>query len=156
MNQVRTPTNAAPEPTASEHEVFFGILKAAELLARSLSDTLRPFHLTLSQYSVLRALRHGQSSEGLGCREVGARLASRGPDITRLLDRLEARGLISRRRARPDRRVVRAQITEEGLAMLKVLDEAIGRLQARHLGHLGARDLSVLGTLLQATVDAAS
>jgi DNA-binding MarR family transcriptional regulator len=130
--------------------VFVGILRVAEAFTNSLAETLKPFQLTLSQYSVLQALRHTEP-EGLGCREVGERLRSRDPDITRLLNRLEARGFISRRRERPDRRVVRAQITERGRALLKTIDRLVGRLQARHLGHLGARKLSALRALLEAT-----
>ena len=83
--------------------------------------------------------RIGCFADAPGCREVGERLRSREPDITRLLDRLEARGFITRRRERPDRRVVRAQITDQGLQMLRDLDTHVAALHARHLGHLGPR-----------------
>jgi DNA-binding MarR family transcriptional regulator len=145
------PSNAIEPGGASEH-VFLGIMRVAEMFTRALSETLRPSRLTLSQYSVLRALRHGEA-EGLRCRDVGERLVSRDPDITRLLDRLEARGFISRRREGADRRVVRAQITQQGLDLLESVDALVRDLYARYLGHFGQRELGTFASLLKATVE---
>jgi DNA-binding MarR family transcriptional regulator len=78
-------------------------------------------------------------------------LITRDPDITRLVDRLETRGLVTRHRGRPDRRVVRMQITAEGRLLLQQLDEPIGQLHARHLAPMGKRNLSTLSSLLKAT-----
>jgi DNA-binding MarR family transcriptional regulator len=102
----------------------------------------------VSQYNVLRTLRHA-GSEGLTCGEVSERLSTRDSDITRLLDRLELLGLIARRRDRPDRRIVRTKITEEGTGVLNAIDTLIGELQVRHLGHLGPKRLSAFGALLK-------
>jgi DNA-binding MarR family transcriptional regulator len=131
-----------------EHDVFLGILRIAETFTRALTEVLEPFRLTLSQYNVLRTLRHS-GSEGLTCGEVSQRLSTRDSDITRLLDRLELLGLIARRRDRPDRRVVRTKITTEGTGVLKAIDKLIGELQVRHLGHLGPKRLSAFGALLR-------
>jgi DNA-binding MarR family transcriptional regulator len=144
------PIDPTGRPIPPERHVFHGILRVADVFTRGLSEVLRPFNLSLSQYNVLQALRHTESG-GLGCREVGAQLVSRDPDVTRLLDRLEARGLISRRRERPDRRVVRTQITEEGLELLKTVDELVAKLHARHLNHLGLQELSTFNALLRST-----
>jgi DNA-binding MarR family transcriptional regulator len=135
---------------AREHDVFHGVLKMAEVFTRALTEILEPFRLTLNQYNVLRTLRHS-GSHGLTCGEVSDRLSTRDPDITRLLDRLELLGLVARRRERPDRRVVRTQITEQGTGVLDAVDKLIGELQLRHLGHLGAKKLSAFSTLLKAT-----
>jgi DNA-binding MarR family transcriptional regulator len=133
---------------AQEHDVFHGILRMAEVFSRALSEILQPFRLTLSQYNVLQALRH-TGSEGLTCGEVSERLSTRDSDITRLLDRLELLGFVARRRERPDRRVVRTQITEQGSGVLEAVDKLIGELQVRHLGHLGAKKLSAFSALLK-------
>ena len=133
---------------APEHDVFFGILRMAEVFARALSEILEPFRLTLSQFNVLQNLRD-TASKGLTCGEVGERLSTRDPDITRLLDRLELLGFVARRRERPDRRVVRTHITEQGTAVLKAIDKLVGELQSRHLGHLGPKKLSTFSALLQ-------
>jgi DNA-binding MarR family transcriptional regulator len=135
---------------ASEHDVFVGILRIADAFTRGLSEILEPFRLTLSQYRVLQALRHS-SVAGLTCGEIGDRLSARDPDITRLLDRLELLGLIARRRERPDRRVVRTQITEEGAGVLTTIDGLVAELQARLLTRLGVGKLSMLSALLKAT-----
>jgi DNA-binding MarR family transcriptional regulator len=76
-------------------------------------------------------------------------LTSRDPDITRLLDRLEVLGFVTRRRERPDRRVVRTQITEQGSGVLDAVDKLIGELQVRHLGHLGPKKLGAFSALLK-------
>jgi DNA-binding MarR family transcriptional regulator len=134
----------------SDQQVFLGIVRAAETLTRHLTDVLEPFRLTLSQYSVLDSLRHADDT-GLACGELADRLITRDPDITRLVDRLETRGLVMRHRGRPDRRVVRTQITAEGRLLLQQLDEPIGRLHARHLAPMGKRNLGTLSSLLKAT-----
>src|SRR5438093_12212150 len=107
-----------------EQHVFLGILRVAETFTRSLAEMLRPFRLTLSQYSVLQALRHTET-DGLKCREVGDRLISRDPDITRLLDRLEGRGFIGRRREGADRWVVRAPLTDDGLDLASYVGDGV-------------------------------
>jgi DNA-binding MarR family transcriptional regulator len=107
---------------------------------------LKTEELSPTQYNVLRILRG--APEGLLCGEVAARMISRDPDITRLLDRLEKRGLIARCRQDRDRRMVLARITEEGLALLEQLDEAIQEVHRRQLGHLGQKRLRALRSLL--------
>jgi DNA-binding MarR family transcriptional regulator len=135
---------------AREHDVFLGILRMADVFTRALIEILAPFRLTLSQYSVLQALRH-TNPEGMTCGEVSQRLSTRDPDITRLLDRLELLGLVARRRERPDRRVVRTQITEAGAGVLNAVDKLVEELQARHLGHLGLKKLATFSALLKLT-----
>lgn len=142
------PEDALSRIDASEHDVFHGILKMAEVFTGALSEALQPLRLTFNQYKVLRTLRHS-GSHGLTCGEVSDRLSTRDPDITRLLDRLELMGLVARRRERPDRRVVRTQITEQGTGVLETVDKLIDALQVRYLGHLGPKKLSAFKGLLQ-------
>ena len=139
-----------PQIEAFEGDVFLVILRMAEVFTRALSEILEPFRLTVSQYHVLQTLKQ-TDQQGLTCGEVGERLSTRDPDITRLLDRLEILGLVARRRERPDRRVVRTQITEQGTGVLNAIDQLIGELQARYLGHLGTKRLSMLSALLKST-----
>jgi DNA-binding MarR family transcriptional regulator len=141
------PDRRTDEPV-HEHDVFHGVLRMAEVFSRALSEILQPFRLTLSQYNVLQTLRH-TGSEGLTCGEVSERLSTRDSDITRLLDRLELLGFVARRRERPDRRVVRTQITEQGTGVLDAIDKLVGDLQVRHLGHLGPKKLSAFSALLK-------
>ena len=143
----RQPAGAAD---SQQTDVFLGVLRMADVFSRALSEVLQPFRLTLSQYHVLVALR-STGDHGLTCGEVSDKLATRDPDITRLLDRLELLGFVSRRRERPDRRVVRTLITEHGTGVLTAVDKLVGEVQVRHLGHLGSDQLSVFAALLQST-----
>jgi DNA-binding MarR family transcriptional regulator len=100
-----------------EQEAVLNVLRTADVLQQRLAAALKPFKLSHSQYNVLRILR-GAGPKGLACREISERMITRDPDITRLLDRLEARGLLTRTRAQKDRRVVTARITSEGQRLL--------------------------------------
>jgi DNA-binding MarR family transcriptional regulator len=137
------------EALVADRDAVLALVRMAEEIGRGLSEGLRPFRLTLSQYRVLRVLRRA-GEEGLACREIAERLVPRDPDVTRLLDRLETRGLVTRRRDRPDRRVVRTRLTEEGLRVLERLDELVERLHTRYLGQLGSAALGALNTALKA------
>ena len=108
---------------------------------------LKTEELSEKQYNVLRILRG--SPEGLACSEIGNRMITRDPDITRLLDRLEKRTLISRCRETKDRRTVVTTITPRGLKVLERLDEPIQELHRKQLGHLGRERLKTLCELLR-------
>ncbi|HEY8670823.1 MAG TPA: MarR family transcriptional regulator, partial [Terriglobales bacterium] len=98
-------------------------------------------------YNVLRILRG--EPKGLPCGEIGCRMITRDPDITRLLDRLEKRGLISRIRDTEDRRVVLTRISSEGLKALSRLDVPVQDAHRKQLGHLGRERLRQLADLLE-------
>ena len=132
---------------ALEARVFVGLMRTADALARGAEDLLKSYRLSGTQYNILRILR-GAGEKGLACSEVGGRLISRDPDITRLLDRMESRGLIARAREARDRRVVKTRITAEGLRLLNELDQPVHELHHRQLRHLPAKQLLQLSILL--------
>ena len=117
------------------------------MLSHPLEQLLKTEELTSAQYNVLRILRG--APEGLTCGEIGNRMIARDPDITRLLDRLEKRNLISRGRDTADRRVVLTRISDGGLELLERLDQPIRDTHRRLLGHLGNQRLRELGRLLE-------
>jgi len=137
------------KPFASvEQEVFLNLQRTAEVLLQGLVERLKPAGLSPSQYNVLRILR-GAGREGLACRQVSERMVTRDPDMTRLLDRLEERGLVSRSRQPGDRRVVKTRITAAGQRLLKQLDQPIAALHEQQLGHLKDKHLRDLVDLLE-------
>ena len=138
----RKPT---PHP---EEDAFLDLLRTTDLLSRGPAQVLKAEDLSATQYNVLRILRG--ATEGLACGEIGNRMITRDPDITRLLDRLEKRGLIARERDAKDRRVVTARITSAGLKLLAQLDEPVQDTHRRQLGHLGRERLKQLADLLAA------
>lgn len=130
-----------------EEEVFVTLARTADLVLRPFEDLLKSEGLSPSQYNVLRILR-GAGVVGLACREIGERMVSRDPDLTRLLDRLERRGLILRHREPRDRRVVVTRISQEGLLLLDRLDEPATLCQRKTFAHLGEEALKALIRLL--------
>jgi len=130
-----------------EQEAYLSLLRAADAMARGAEGVIKPFGLSGTQYNILRILR-GAGPGGLCCHEAAERMLTHDPDITRLLDRLEGRGLIVRARASSDRRVITAQITPEGLRILAKLDKPMEECHQRQFGHLGRRRLAQLIDLL--------
>jgi DNA-binding MarR family transcriptional regulator len=133
-----------------EQEALLNVLHTADMLMQRIAAVLKPFKLSHSQYNVLRILR-GVGPAGLACQEVAERMITRDPDITRLLDRLEARGLVTRTRDQKDRRVVTVRITPEGLRLLEALDQPIAEVDRQPLQHLGEQRLRALIQLLELT-----
>jgi DNA-binding MarR family transcriptional regulator len=132
-----------------EQEVFLNLWRTYDRL-RALEDELfGRYDLTPQQYNALRLLR-SEHPAGLPTLTLAERLVSRAPDITRLLDKLEQRGLIVRQRPPENRRTVRVAVAEAGLALLRELAEPLRQCHARQLGHLPPADLQRLGALLRA------
>ena len=129
-----------------EEEVFLNLQRTANVLTGKISTVLKPFELSHIQYNVLRILRG--SGKGLACSEIGERLVTKDPDITRLLDRLEKRGLILRERYARDKRVIIVRITDAGREVLRALDGDIDLAPRKLLGHLGKEMLEKLNALL--------
>lgn len=132
-----------------EEEVYLNIQLTAERLWWGVNETLKTAELTPTQYNVLRILR-GAGQAGASCSEISERLVTKDSDITRLLDRLEARSLILRERESKDRRIHLARITDEGLRVLAELDKPMALCHRRQLGHMGERQLAALSKLLDA------
>lgn len=130
-----------------EEDAFVSLQLTADVLVRKVEKVLRSADISPTQYNVLRILRG--SPDGLPCREIADRMISRDPDVTRLLDRLEKRGLILRRRETKDRRIVLARITPEGLRLLGGLDTPVLDTHRRQLGHLGRDRLRRLVEMLE-------
>ncbi len=140
-----------PKPRTSlplEDQVFIAVLRTADALSQQAEQVVRARGLTGAQYNVLRILR-GAEPEGCACREIGERMISHDPDMTRLLDRMEKRGLVTRERQSEDRRVVKTRITPAGLELLKSLDQPVHKLHKRQFGHLTASRLKALSELLE-------
>lgn len=133
-----------------EQEVVLNVMRTASAFRKGVAEVLKPFDLTAPQYNILRILR-GAPEDGLPCSEVVDRLVTRDPDVTRLLDRLEKRGLVTRGRSLTDRRVVNARITKEGHELADQLDEPIANVHAAQLGHMKKKNLRALVELLEKT-----
>ncbi len=131
-----------------EESAFLDLMRTTDTLSRGLVRILKAEDLSATQYNVLRILRG--SPEGLACGEVACRMITRDPDVTRLLDRLEKRGLVARCRETKDRRTVMVRITPEGLKVLARLDGPVQAGHRQQLGHLGQERLRALAGLLQA------
>jgi DNA-binding MarR family transcriptional regulator len=128
-------------------EGVVSVMRTADLLRRRMAAVVEPFGITVQQFNVLRILRGG-GSEGLPTLEVGARMIEETPGVTRLLDRLEAKGLVRRQRCPKDRRQHLCWITQKGLDLLAGLDAPIVRHSDEALEGLTRDEQSSLIRLL--------
>jgi DNA-binding MarR family transcriptional regulator len=131
-----------------EDRIFVALLQTADAVSLEAEQLLKAAGLTGAQYNVLRILR-GAEPEGLACRGIADRMISHDPDMTRLLDRMEQRRLITRERQTDDRRVVKTRITPQALSLLKTLDQPVHDLHKRQFRRLPATRLKTLGALLE-------
>ena len=132
-----------------EHEASLSIERTAAALRHSTAEALKPFGITPVQYNVLRILR-GAGTSGLCRHEIADRLVAQVPGVTRLLDRMEAQGLIRRERSAEDRRLVSTRLMSTGLELVNQLDVPIAQLHEQQLGHLAEDELRLLIGLLAA------
>jgi DNA-binding MarR family transcriptional regulator len=153
-----------------QQEVFLNVIRTADHFMRAFEDLLKPYTLSATQYNVLRILRGhcceetvlkgeagnpiatgggGSGGGGIPCKAIGEHMITRDPDITRLLDRLEARSMIARQRDTRDRRVVSTRITAEGLRVLKELDKPVQDFHRIKLAHVPENKLAQLIDLLE-------
>ena len=131
-----------------EEEAYLNLLRTHGVLYAEFHQLFKSAGISEPKYNVLRILR-GAGPDGLPSLEVADRMITRLPDITRLVDRLEAENLVRRERSDEDRRVVRVKATQKGLDVLAGLDGPVGALHKSQLGHLSRAELAELSRLLE-------
>lgn len=128
-------------------EAYLSVVRTETVLRDAFDKVLAEKGLSRVQYNILRILR-GAGSNGLCRYEIGERLVSRMPDVSRRLDHMEQAGLIIRVRSSEDRRMVNTTLTPEGLALVNELDEPVQREFEAKLGHMTDDQLQSLIDLL--------
>lgn len=128
-------------------ETDLNIVRTAYVLIDAFESAIKSYGITATQYNVLRILR-GAGDKGLSRNEVRDRLLNRMPDATRLLDRMEKGGLISRSRDAEDRRLVTTRLTRKGRQLVDQLDPLVAKQHKARLGHMSDKQLATLVALL--------
>ncbi|WP_310571801.1 MarR family transcriptional regulator [Gemmatimonas sp.] len=135
---------SANSPASTVH----ALRTAAAHVERAMTWALEPFAVTTAQYELLLVIqRHGKS--GAGCSELGKHLAAPGPDVTRMLDRLDSAGLVARKRDEKDRRVVHTELTGKGEALLEMAAPAVQQAELTVFDGLADSQRAQLAILLQ-------
>lgn len=135
-----------------EEEAYLNVQRTSNTLNQGIAELLRSHDLTQAQYNVLRILR-GAGEGGLNASDIAGRMISRDPDVTRLVDRLEKRGLVDRWRCSEDRRVVWTRISQAGLDLINPIDAPLNELHRRLLSHMSQEKLQTLVELLEEARD---
>lgn len=135
--------------SSKSQEGILGLLRTADVVRRFLGKVLEPFDVTPQQYNVLRILR-GAGCEGLPTLSIGERMLEEAPGVTRLIDRLEAKGLVHRERSPQDRRQVLCWLTPAGKDLVERIDVPMSSADDAALGMLAPEDQTQLIRLLDA------
>jgi MarR family transcriptional regulator, organic hydroperoxide resistance regulator len=135
--------------TVSPGATIHALRAAAAHVERTLGRALEPLGITAPQLELLQAIARAEGSAG-GCSELGRQLAAPGPDVTRMLDRLDAAGLVSRKRDAKDRRVVHAVLTETGRTLLQTAAPVVNEAERTLFAELGEADREQLTARLEA------
>jgi DNA-binding MarR family transcriptional regulator len=130
-----------------EQQATVGLLRTADAVKRSLAQVIEPHGITPQQYNVLRILR-GAGADGLPTLTIGERMIEQTPGVTRLVDRLERKGLVVRVPCPKDRRRVFCKISPKGLDLLQELDDSVNRWDVQAVAVLQPSDLDSLINLL--------
>lgn len=128
-------------------QAVVGLLRAADLVRQRFAAICGPHGITPQQYNVLRILR-GARPDPLPTMAIAERMIERTPGITRLLDRLDRKGLVQRERCAEDRRQVLCSITEDGLELLEEMDEPVTREDHTALEMLSDEEVARLNDML--------
>lgn len=130
-----------------EHGAQLSIIRTSSMLTDAFERMLKPHGITSTQFNVLRILR-GAGDTGLCRNEIGDRMITRMPDVTRLLDRMEEAGYIARERSTEDRRMVRTSLADKGYQLLAEIDEEVSTEQRRPFRELSEKQLEELIEML--------
>jgi len=141
------------KPLSPGSRAITALWSSAERVRTFVAALIEPHGITVQQYNVLRILR-GAEPDGLPTLAVAERMIERAPGITRMIDRLEAKGLVARERRGGDRRCVHCRITRSGLDLLASLDRAVDAADRAAFGALDERELAQLTALLERVRDA--
>jgi DNA-binding MarR family transcriptional regulator len=139
---------ARPRFDSPEQEAYLALWRTYDRLRMLEDELFAGFDLTAQQYNLLRLLR--AAKEPVPTLALAERLVSRAPDVTRMIDRLEERGLVTRTRSATDRRAVLIAIKPEGVSLLERIAGPLRDCHHRQLGHLSAAKLESLTALLKA------
>lgn len=150
--RLRRRGKARPEPPPAR-SAYATLLSAADRVRTSFETVCARFDITGQQYNVLRILR-GAEPEGLPTLTIAERVIERTPGITRMVDRLEAKGLVAREVRPHDRRCVYCRITKKGLSLLKLLDGPVEEFNRSAFRALSGAELKQLVALLERTREA--
>ena len=140
-------TDPQPRFDSLLQEAYLGLWRTYDRLRAIEDELFARYELTAQQYNVLRLLKAAR--DAVPTLMLADRLVSRAPDVTRMIDRLEERELVTREKQPGDRRVVRVRITDTGLKVLAQIAGPLADCHARQLGHLSADDLKHLAALLR-------
>ncbi|HTR03712.1 MAG TPA: MarR family transcriptional regulator [Thermoanaerobaculia bacterium] len=133
---------------SKRQEAALALLKTVDLLRQRTGEVFEPFGVTDQQYNVLRILR-GAGAAGLPTLDIAGRMIEHAPGITRLVDRLEKKGLVVRKRCTTDRRQVFCVLAPAGAKLLARMDAPVRQMDGL-LSALSESEASTLVRLLDA------
>ncbi len=129
------------------HKAQLNILFSANWLRGRISASLKPFGVTMEQFNVMRIIRGSNHETGVLAKDIAGRMLERNSNTTRIIDRLEAKNLVQRQVSVIDRRERPVFLTNQGLDLLKKIDQS-WRLNNPHAAPWDAKEAQLVNLLL--------
>src|SRR5688572_18181184 len=126
-------------------KAVINLLYTASWLQGKQQDFFKPFKITPQQFNILRILK-GQHPKTISATEIKSRMLDKNSDVSRLLNRLEAKGLIDKQSCPKDKRAFDVIITTAGMDVLVDLDKK--QKQIDTVIHLTEKEAEELSNLL--------
>lgn len=106
----------------SHHQkAVINLLYTTNWLLAKQKDIFKPFNITGQQFNILRILR-GQHPNSISATEIKSRMLDKNSDVSRLLDRLLAKELVSRKTCESDKRAADITLSDSGIELLREID----------------------------------
>lgn len=129
------------------HTTLEDILRTAAWIQHELSTGLAPYGITWIQWNVLHVL-YKNAPDVMRSSDIGNHLTDGTPDVTRILDRLEKRGLVLRKRDAQDKRIISVSLSEDGILLLERVKTPVDKLLNRICGSLNSAEQMLLSDFL--------
>lgn len=148
MGKLQEELNQKKPFASPRQESYLALQRTSDFVSRPVEKIFARWNLTPEQYNVLRILR-GSEPKGLPTLEIGHRMITRASNVTRIIDRLESKGLALRKRDATDRRVVQIRISGEGNRLLNEMRPVVNKTVEEALGGITDQDAAKLSALLE-------
>ena len=110
------------------HKLRVNLLLSASWLSTHIKNFLDPFEITQKQFNILRILRGHKEELPLTILEIREKMIDKMSDASRIIDRLQKKGLLQKQPCTIDKRATRIQITDSGLQLLSEIDRHLPKL----------------------------
>lgn len=116
--------------TDNFQRAYLNVIFTANWMETNVQQMLKDFNITAPQFNVLRILR-GQKGKPMSAFAIQERMIHRTSNVTRILEKLVEKKLVTRENSTVNRRMIDVKLTDEGLELINSTDEVVNQSYKR-------------------------